>query len=92
MVEILKQGQYRPLPVERQVAIIYAGTNGYLDDLAAADVRAFEDGLYAFLDKEYADLVHELRAKFDLTEAIEGTLKKAIADWKERFVRGKAGR
>jgi F-type H+-transporting ATPase subunit alpha len=90
MVEILKQGQYRPLPVERQVAIIYAGTNGYLDDLPVTDVRRFEDGLYAFLDREYADLMHELRARFDLSEAIEAGLKKAIVAYKERFLREKA--
>jgi F-type H+-transporting ATPase subunit alpha len=92
MVEILKQGQYRPLPVERQVAIIYAGTNGYLDDLPATDVRRFEDGLYAFLDKDYADLMHELRARFDLTETIEAGLRKAIVAYKERFVREKAAK
>jgi F-type H+-transporting ATPase subunit alpha len=92
MVEILKQGQYRPLPVERQVAIIYAGTNGYLDDLPAAEVRAFEDGFYAYLDAEYADLMHELRAKLDLTESVEASLKKAVIAYKERYVRGRSGR
>ncbi len=92
MVEILKQGQYRPLPVERQVAIIYAGTNGYLDDLRVTEVRAFEDGLYAFLDKEYADLMHELRAKSDLNEKVEATLQKAVIAYKEQYVRGKFGR
>src|SRR6059036_2494033 len=71
MVELLKQGQYRPLPLERQVAIIYAGTQGFLDDLAVSDVRSFEEGLYAYLDKEFADVVHELGAKRELTDAIE---------------------
>src|SRR6059036_3826055 len=66
LVEILKQGQYRPLPLERQVAIIYAGTQGFLDDLAVSDVRSFEEGLYAYLDKEFADVVHELGAKREL--------------------------
>ena len=89
MVEILKQGQYRPLPVERQVAIIYAGTQGFLDDLAATDVRDFEEGLYAFLDKEFADLVHELSAKKELTDAVEAKLRKAIVDYKDRFAKSK---
>ncbi|TMQ67112.1 MAG: F0F1 ATP synthase subunit alpha [Candidatus Eisenbacteria bacterium] len=89
MVEILKQGQYRPLPVERQVAIVYAGTQGLLDDLAATDVRDFEEGLYAFLDKEFADLVHELSAKKELTDAVESKLRKAIVDFKERFAKSK---
>jgi F-type H+-transporting ATPase subunit alpha len=85
----LKQGQYRPLPVERQVAIIYAGTQGFLDDLAATDVRPFEEGLYAFLDKEYADLIHELSAKKEMTDAVEAKLRKAITDYKDRFAKSK---
>src|SRR5690242_9037551 len=89
MVEILKQGQYKPVPVERQVVIIYAGTQGYLDDLPVERVREFEDGLYAFLDKEYADLMHDLRAKYDMTEPIEAKLKQAITTFKERFVSAK---
>ena len=89
MVELLKQGQYKPVPVERQVVIIYAGTQGYLDDLPVERVREFEDGLYAFLDKEYGDLMHDLRAKYDMTEAIEAKLKQAITTFKERFVSAK---
>ena len=53
LVEILKQPQYEPLPVERQVAIIYAGTNGYLDNVALGDVRAFEIELYQFLETRH---------------------------------------
>jgi F-type H+-transporting ATPase subunit alpha len=89
MVELLKQGQYKPVSVERQVVIVYAGTNGFLDDLPVERVRVFEDGLYAFLDKEYADLMHDLRAKYDLTEPIEAKLKDAITKFKERFVSAK---
>ncbi|MGH7681607.1 MAG: F0F1 ATP synthase subunit alpha [Candidatus Eiseniibacteriota bacterium] len=85
MVELLKQGQYRPLPVERQVAIIYAGTQGYLDDLPVADVRPFEDGLYAHLDKSYADVVAELKNKMELTDNVESKLKKAIVEYKEIY-------
>jgi len=91
MVELLKQGQYAPLSVERQVAIIYAGTNGYLDDLPVDQVRDFETGLYEFLDKSYADLMHDLKAKYELTEPIEVKLKKAITEFKAQFTskRGK---
>ena len=87
MVELLKQGQYQPLTVERQVAIVYAGTNGYLDDLPVTSVRAFEVGLYDFLEKKYGDMLHDLRAKYELTEAIEGRLKKAIEEFKADFQR-----
>src|SRR6478735_1522255 len=53
LVEILKQPQYQPLPVERQVALIFAGTNGYLDSIALADVRPFEVGLYEFIETRH---------------------------------------
>jgi F-type H+/Na+-transporting ATPase subunit alpha len=89
MVELLKQAQYEPLPVERQVAIIYAGTQGYLDDIPTPSVRSFEEGFYAFLDKEYADLMHDLRLKYEMTDALEARLKKAVAAFKESFVTAK---
>jgi F-type H+-transporting ATPase subunit alpha len=92
MVEVLKQAQYRPLSVERQVAIIYAGTQGYLDDLPTTALRSFEDGLYVYLDEKYADLLHDLRAKYELTDALEAKLKQAIQSYKEQFVREKAGK
>jgi len=85
MVELLKQGQYAPVSVERQVAIIYAGTQGYLDDIPTDRVRDFETGLYEFLDKSYADVMHDLKAKYELTDPIEAKLKKAIAEWKAQF-------
>jgi len=89
MVELLKQGQYQPLSVERQVAIVYAGTQGYLDDLDVADVRDFEEGLYASLDKNFADVLHDLRAKYEMTDSIEGRLKAAIVAYKSEFVKSK---
>ena len=88
MVEILKQGQYRPLPVERQVAIIYAGTNGYLDDLPVEAMRRFEDGFYEFLDKDFGDMMHDLRSKYELTDAIEAKLKQAVEQYKAQFAKG----
>jgi F-type H+-transporting ATPase subunit alpha len=89
MVELLKQGQYQPLPVERQVAIIYSGTNGYLDDLPVTSVRAFETGLYDFLETKYPDVIHDLRVRYELTDAIEDRLKKAIVEFKSGFQRAK---
>src|SRR5207237_8401856 len=91
MVGLLKQRQYAPIAVERQVAIIYAGTNGYLDDLPVDLVRDFETGLYEFLDKSYADLMHDLKAKYELTDPIEAKLKKAIEEFKAQFT-AKRGR
>jgi F-type H+-transporting ATPase subunit alpha len=91
MVELLKQGQYQPLSVERQVAIIFAGTNGYMDDLPVTSIRSFEQGFYDYLDKEYADLMHELRAKYELTDAGEQKLRKAIEAYKAEFAKAKKG-
>jgi F-type H+-transporting ATPase subunit alpha len=67
------------------VAIIYAGTNGYLDDLPTTSIRAFEEGFYAYLEKEFADMMHDLKAKYELTEPIEAKLKKAIEQYKTSF-------
>src|SRR5438552_1725301 len=63
LVEILKQGQYQPLPVEKQILIIYAGTNAFLDDMAVADCRAFEAELYRFVEKAHPGLRRHLREK-----------------------------
>ena len=56
-MEILKQGQYQPLPVEKQVLIIFAGTNGYLDDLPVEQCRQFEDELYRFVENAHPGML-----------------------------------
>ena len=72
LVEILKQPQYEPLPVERQVAIIYAGTNGYLDDVAVADVRAFETELYQFIETRHPRALQRHRREEAARRSAEG--------------------
>ena len=85
MVEILKQGQYAPLPAEKQVMIVYAATNGYLDDIPTESAGRFEAEFYKFLDENFAKLVSELRDKKDFDEAFTGELKKAIEKFKQEF-------
>ncbi|HLT58600.1 MAG TPA: F0F1 ATP synthase subunit alpha [Limnochordales bacterium] len=85
-VEILKQGQYQPMPVEEQVVVIYAATNGYLDDLPVEQVRKFEAGFLKFLKEERPDILEEIRTTGQLPEELEERLKKAVTDFKERFV------
>ena len=63
LVEILKQGQYQPLPVEKQVLIIFAGTNAYLDDLPVEQIRSFEENLYRFVENAHPDLLPKIREK-----------------------------
>ena len=85
-MELLKQKQYAPLPVEKQIAIIYAGTNGYLDDLEVSQIGAFEAGLYDYLDREGAGgALEQIRAKKKLDDEATEALKKAVAAFKERF-------
>jgi F-type H+-transporting ATPase subunit alpha len=86
LVEVLKQPQYQPLPVEKQILIVYAGTNGLLDDLAVEQIRPFEKELYEFLDSSQSGLLAELRDKKALDDSLKGKVNAAIKDFKQRFV------
>jgi F-type H+-transporting ATPase subunit alpha len=86
LVEILKQNQYLPLPVEKQVAIIFAGTQGYLDDLPVEQCRKFEDELYRFIENAHRGLWDEIRTKKALDDELRGKLKAAVEEFKARFV------
>jgi F-type H+-transporting ATPase subunit alpha len=85
LTEVLKQDQYVPLPVEKQIVIIYAGTNGLLDDIEVTDVRPFEQSLYRFLDTTQAALLQKIREKKAIDDDIKASLEKAINDAKEKF-------
>jgi len=86
LVEILKQGQYVPQSVERQIVILYAGANGFLDDLPVASLGRFESELAAFIDQKYASIFTDIATKKELTDPIKAALKKAIDEFKKRFV------
>ncbi len=86
LVEILKQNQYLPLAVEKQIAIIFAGTQGYLDDLPVEQCRKFEDELYRFIDNAHPELWDEIRTKKALDNELRGKLKAAVEEFKARFV------
>ena len=86
MVEILKQGQYSPVPVEKQVLIIYAGTNGVLDDLPVEQCRPFEEGLYRFVENAHPGLLPEIKQKKALDDDLKGKINAAIKEFKDRFV------
>jgi F-type H+-transporting ATPase subunit alpha len=85
-VEILKQGQYEPLPVEKQVISIYTAVKGYLDDISLDDVRRFEKELLSFIDSKYAGVLKNIDETKDLTADNETELKKAIEEFKKGFV------
>jgi len=86
MVELLKQGQYAPLTVDRQVAIIFAGTQGLLDDVPVEEVRNFEEFLYMFLSRQYAALMPEIANKKELTDEMREALAKGINEAKTEFM------
>jgi len=86
MVEILKQGQYSPVPVEKQVLIIYAGTEGFLDDLPLDQCRAFEDGLFKFVEDAHPGMLSTIREKKALDDTLKGQMTAALGEFKTRFV------
>jgi len=82
IVEVLKQPQYRPLPVEKQVMIIFAATNRYLDDVAVGDVRKWEADFYQFMESTYADLARKIASEKKISDETEAALRKAIEEFK----------
>ena len=90
LTEILKQPQYRPLAVEKQVAIIYAATNGYLDDVAVEKLRQFEEELYRFLESRKAGLLASIADKKTLDDEIKTQLNAALVEFGKQFAAGAA--
>src|SRR5579863_5548760 len=89
MVEILKQGQLSPLPVEKQVLIIYAGDQGYLDDLRVDQCRPFETELYRFVENAHPGLLASIREKKILDDTLKSQMNTAIEECKRSFVQEK---
>jgi len=86
MVELLKQPPYSPIPIEKQVVALYAGTRGYLDDLPVSSITRFEQEFYTFMDAKYSNILETIRESKKLDDATEEELKKAIEDFKSQFV------
>jgi len=92
LVEILKQPQYQPLPVEQQVVIVYAGTNGYLDGIEVADVQRAEEELHRFMGTRFSTLLSDIRQKKTLDDAIKSQLNAALNEFNEQFAASAAAR
>jgi len=86
MVELLKQPPYSPIPFEKQVVALYAGTRGYIDDIPVSAVTKFERELYVFMDTKYPQILEAIRTSKKLDAETEEELKKAIEDFKSQFV------
>src|SRR5262249_60514680 len=85
VTEILKQDQYQPLSVARQIAIVFAATNGYLDALPVADCRRYEKELYSFLDARQPTLLKDIQEKKDIKGELTDKLKQGLKDFAEVF-------
>ncbi len=85
MVELLKQDQYQPSPVEHQVIAIFAGTNGYVDDIPTSSVRKFEKELMKFVDAKYENIKKEIKEKKTLDDDLKAKIRGMIEEFKKTF-------
>jgi F-type H+-transporting ATPase subunit alpha len=88
LTELLKQPQFSPLSAAQQVAILYAGTQGLLDDVEVKDLRAFENGYYPFLDSAHPDILSDITTKKALDDDLRKRLTDAIKEYKQDFLAG----
>src|SRR5246127_82825 len=86
LTELLKQPQFQPLPWQKMTLILFAGTQGYLDDLKIEQIRAFEDGLYQYLDSGQKQLMDELTQKKSIDDDLRNKLHAALKEYKANFV------
>ena len=91
LVEVLKQPQYQPLAVERQVLVIFAGTNGFLDAVAESDVAAYERELYEFMEVRHRDVLERLIAQKKLDDELRSDVSAAIKAFTEQFTAARKG-
>ncbi len=85
MVEVLKQPQYQPMDVSDQVITIFAGVNGFLDDVPVAKVRTFEQSMLKYIHEKHPDTYRELQTKAELTKEVDEKLRKVIQEFKKTF-------
>ena len=85
LVEILKQPQYQPLPIEKQVTILFAGTRGFLDKYPVAVLGKYEAGLYTFIEERYPKVFKELSEKLEITADIDKLMREALTAYDEEF-------
>jgi F-type H+-transporting ATPase subunit alpha len=85
LVEILKQPQYQPLPMEKQVSILYAGTKGFLDELSVDTLAEYEAGLYSFIEDRYPQIFSELKEKEEISDDLDKTIAEALNTYGQEF-------
>jgi len=82
---VLKQDQYVPMPVEKQIAIIFAGTAGYLDDLPVDVIRRFEEEYLAFLETKYPEILKEIADKKHISDELRQRMSTAVEEFRTIF-------
>ena len=85
LTELLKQGQYQPLPVEKQIITVFAGTNGYVDDLPVEICRKFEEELHRFVDNGHPQVLKDIREKKALDDGLKARMHEMLKEFKSRF-------
>jgi len=90
LTELLKQNQFSPIPVEKQVLSLFAGVNGYIDDIPVSDVRRFEAELRSFAENGYPGVLQAIREKKELSPDIKQQVESLIKEFKQRFAAAKS--
>jgi F-type H+-transporting ATPase subunit alpha len=85
LVEVLKQPQFQPMPAEKEVAILFAGANGYLDEWPVEAVGEYESQMLEFMESRHSDILNDIKEKEDITDETEEKMKKALDEFKEIF-------
>jgi F-type H+-transporting ATPase subunit alpha len=85
MVELLKQGQFEPMPMEEQVVIIYAGTNGFVDDYPVSVLGRYEKELFSYVKSRKQDVLDELKSTGKLEGDLEKRLRDALTEFAKQF-------
>jgi F-type H+-transporting ATPase subunit alpha len=86
LTEMLKQNQFEPLPIEKEVLIIFAANEGYFDKLEVTQIKAFEMGLYAFFDSRHKEILDEIKTKRELSDELRKSLRAAIDEYQRTFI------
>jgi len=86
LTELLKQGQYVPIPVEKQVVLLYAGANGYIDNYPESALKKYEQEMLSYVETKHPDILAEIKEKKQLDSSIEDKLSTALNNFKDQFV------
>ncbi len=84
-MEVLKQPQYQPLPMEKQVSILYAGTRGFLDKYPVDVLASYEQQLYSFLEAKYSDVLADVKEKKEFTPELDAKMKAILEEFDATF-------